>query len=72
MSQAATSINIGATVKVTRVRERIPQDLLNKLQVNNVGEVTGFQVTDGSGIGVVVTFPDGNSCWFFDDEIAPL
>ena len=72
MSQAATSINIGATVKVTRVRERIPQDLLNKLQVNNVGEVTGFQMTDGSGIGVVVTFPDGNSCWFFDDEIAPL
>ena len=69
MSQAA--INLGTTVKVTRVRERIPQDLVNKLKANNVGEVTGFQVTDGSGVGAVVTFPDGSSCWFFDDEIAP-
>ena len=70
MSQAA--INIGTTVKVTSVRERISQDLLNKLKVNNIGEVTGFQMTDGSGIGVVVTFPDGTSCWFFDNEIAPV
>ena len=70
MSQAA--INIGTTVKVTRVRERIPQDLLSKLQANNIGEVTDFQMTDGSGVGAVVTFPDGNSCWFFDDEIAPV
>lgn len=70
MTQAA--INIGTTVKVTRVRERIPQDLLDKLQANNVGKVTDFQMTDGNGVGVVVTFPDGNSCWFFDDEIAPV
>ena len=70
MSQAA--INLGATVKVTRVRERIPQDLVNRLSANNVGEVTGFQMTDGSGIGAVVTFPDGSSCWFFDDEITPV
>ena len=70
MSQAA--INLGATVKVTRVRERIPQDLVNRLSTNNVGEVTGFQMTDGSGVGAVVTFPDGSSCWFFDDEIAPV
>lgn len=71
MSQAAI-INLGTTVKVTRVRERIPQDLVNRLKANNVGEVTGFQMTDGSGIGVVVTFPDGDSCWFFDDEITPV
>lgn len=70
MSQAA--INLGTTVKVTRVRERIPQDLVNKLKTNNVGEVTDFQVTDGSGVGAVVTFPDGSSCWFFDDEITPV
>ncbi len=70
MSQAA--INLGTTVKVTRVREHIPQDLLNKLKANSIGEVTGFQVTDGSGIGPVVTFPDGSSCWFFDDEVSPI
>ena len=70
MSQAA--INIGTTIKVTCLRERIPQDLVDKLKANNVGEVTGFQMTDGSGIGAVVTFPDGSSCWFFDDEITPV
>lgn len=70
MSQAA--INLGTTVKVTRVRERIPQDLVDRLQANNVGKVTGFQMTDGSGVGAVVTFPDGSTCWFFDDEITPV
>jgi len=70
MSQAA--ITIGTSVKVTHVRDRIPQAMVESLTANNVGTVTGFQVTDGSGVGVVVTFPNGSSCWFFDDEIAPV
>jgi hypothetical protein len=28
-------------------------------------------MTDGTGVGVVVTLSDGSSSWFFEDEIKP-
>ena len=67
MSQAA--ITIGSKVRVTRVRDRIPADLVAALQADATGTVTDFKVTDGKGIGVVVQLANGGSTWFFDDEI---
>jgi hypothetical protein len=57
MSQ--TAITIGSKVRVLRVRDRIPADLVD------------YRVTDGKGIGVVVDLAGGGSTWFFEDEIAP-
>jgi hypothetical protein len=73
MSQAATSgtVQIGTRVKITRVRDRIPAELVNLLRSDASGSVTGFKMTDGNGVGVVVQLSDGSSGWFFDDEIAP-
>jgi hypothetical protein len=73
MSQAATSgtVQIGTRVKITRVRDRIPAELVNLLRSDATGSVQGFKMTDGSGVGVVVELSDGSSGWFFDDEIAP-
>ena len=68
MSQAA--ITIGSKVRVTRVRDRIPADLVAALKADSTGTVRDFKVTDGKGIGVVVEFANGSSSWFFDDEIA--
>jgi hypothetical protein len=72
MSQAATSpaINVGSRVKITRVRDRIPADLVKQLLTEPSGTVTGFKMTDGSGVGVEVKLDGGSSCWFFADEIA--
>jgi hypothetical protein len=67
MTQAA--ITIGSKVRVTRVRDRIPADLVAALQADATGTVTDFKVTDGKGIGVVVTLANGATTWFFDDEI---
>ena len=69
MSQAA--INIGSKVRVTRVRDRIPADLVATLKSDATGTVRDFRVTDGKGIGVVVDLTAGGTTWFFDDEIAP-
>ncbi|APD47542.1 DUF2862 domain-containing protein [Synechococcus sp. CS-602] len=73
MTQAATpgSIDIGSRVRITRVRDRIPADLVEALKSDASGTVSGFKMTDGSGIGVVVELSNGSSGWFFDDEIAP-
>ena len=69
MSQAA-AINIGSNIRVTRVRDRIPADLVKLLLTNPEGVVTGFKMTDGSGVGVKVKLDDGTESWFFEDEIA--
>ena len=52
MSQAA-SINIGSKIRVTRVRDRIPQSLVDLLKADASGTVKEFRTVDGQGIGVV-------------------
>ena len=69
MSQAA--ITIGSKVRVTRVRDRIPADLVASLKADPTGTVTDYKVTDGKGIGVVVELSGGGTIWFFEDEITP-
>ncbi|MBD3882985.1 DUF2862 domain-containing protein [Phormidium tenue FACHB-886] len=60
---------IGQKVRVRRLRDRSPQEVVNRL--GKIGEIQGFRMTDGSGVGVVVKFDDKFSTWFFEDEIEP-
>jgi hypothetical protein len=69
MSQAA--ISIGSKVRITRVRDRIPADLVAALKADPTGTVKDYRLTDGTGIGVVVELTSGATSWFFDDEITP-
>lgn len=68
MVQAAT-ITIGSQVRVLRVRDRIPAELVEALRSDPTGTVTGFRTVDGQGIGLVVDLGAGRSAWFFDDEV---
>jgi len=69
MAQAA--ITIGSKVRVLRVRDRIPADLVSTLKADPTGTVKDFRVTDGKGIGVVLELAGGRTLWLFDDEIVP-
>ena len=69
MSQAA-SITVGSKIRITRVRDRIPQSLVELLKTDASGTVTDFRTVDGKGISVVVELSNGSTCWFFEDEIA--
>ena len=69
MSQGAT-ISIGSKIRITRVRDRIPQNLVDLLQKDSSATVKEFRTVDGKGIGVVVELSDGSTSWFFEDEIA--
>ncbi|MFN9548560.1 MAG: DUF2862 domain-containing protein [Cyanobacteriota bacterium] len=66
-----TAITVGSKVRVLRVRDRIPADLVASLKADPTGTVKEFRVTDGKGIGVVVDLAGGQRSWFFEDEIAP-
>lgn len=60
-------MDVGQKVRVCRIRDRVAQEVIKRL--GQVGQVTGFKMTDGSGVGVIVTFDDRYSTWFFEDEI---
>ncbi len=71
MSKTATLNRIGSnvTVKLDRVRDRIPTPLLDTLSNNPRGRVLDYKMTDGTGIGLVLELSDGSTSWFFADEI---
>ena len=60
-------MEIGQTVKVCRLRDRVSTDIAGKL--GETGVITDFKMTDGSGIGAVVEFSDKTATWFFEDEL---
>ena len=62
-------IEIGQSVKVRRLRDRIPADAVASIKKNPVGTVKEFKMVDGSGVGVVVQFEGGLATWFFEDEV---
>lgn len=61
-------IEVGQKVKVRRLRDRMPANIVSKLKANPVGTVDSFRMVDGSGVGLVVKF-DGFTTWFFEDEL---
>ncbi|MBT9313743.1 cytochrome b6f subunit PetP [Leptothoe kymatousa] len=60
-------MDIGQKVKVVRVKDRVSDSVAKRL--GQQGTVTQFKMVDGSGVGVVVEFPDQFSSWFFEDEL---
>ena len=60
-------MEIGQKVRLRRLRDRSPQNLVQRL--GQIGIIQGFKLVDGKGIGVVVQFEDQYSTWFFEDEL---
>ncbi|MEL4898380.1 cytochrome b6f subunit PetP [Crocosphaera sp. Alani8] len=63
-------MEIGQKVKVIRLRDRVSGQVVDKL--GREGTIKEFKMTDGSGVGAIVEFPDKTETWFFDDELKPI
>jgi len=64
---AETVMEIGQKVRVRRLRDRVPQEVVKKLGA--IGVIRQFKVVDGKGVGMLVQFDDKYSTWFFEDEL---
>jgi Protein of unknown function (DUF2862) len=60
-------MDIGQKVRVRRLRDRVPTEVVQKL--GQTGVVRDFKVVDGRGIGMLVQFDDKFATWFFEDEL---
>ena len=71
MPKPSTLKKVGSNVKVNLdlVVDRIPTELISKLENNPRGKVLDYKMTDGTGIGLVVELSDGSRSWFFENEI---
>ena len=72
MSQSVNLARIGSKIKINleKVQDRIPANLIEKLNTDPRGTVMDYKMTDGGGVGIVVRFNDGTKRWFFEDEFA--
>jgi hypothetical protein len=66
---SGVAMEIGQKVRVRRLRDRTPQEIVQRL--GKTGVIRDFKMVDGSGVGVVVKFDDNFSTWFFEDELEP-
>lgn len=60
-------MDVGQKVRVCRIRDRVSEEVAQKL--GEVGTIKGYKMTDGSGIGAQVQFDDQYKTWFFEDEL---
>ena len=60
-------MEIGDKVRIRRLRDRVPQQVMEKL--GKVGAVSGYKMVDGKGLGRLVEFDDKYTTWFFEDEL---
>ncbi len=50
-------------------RDRITKETIDAINVSSLGKISGFRITDGKGIGVVLQLSNEKEQWFFEDEI---
>ncbi len=63
-------MEVGQKVRVRRLRDRVPETVVQKL--GQVGTIQAYKMTDGSGVGVLVQFEDKFATWFFEDEVESM
>ncbi len=62
---------IGDSVKVNLKlsNDRLTKEVVDAINVSSVAKISGFRITDGKGIGVILQLSNGKEQWFFENEI---
>ena len=64
-----TSIGNSVQVNLELSKDRLTQEIIESINASSVGKIKDFRITDGKGIGVVLTLSNGKEQWFFENEI---
>ena len=62
-------IGNSAQVNLELSKDRLNKEIIDTINLSNVGKISDFRITDGQGIGVVLKLSNGKEQWFFENEI---
>ena len=64
-------VKVGNSVQVNLElsKDRLTKETIDAINVSSLGKISGFKITDGKGIGVILQLSNGKEQWFFEDEI---
>ena len=62
---------IGNSVQINLelTKDRISKEVEEAIKYSSIATITGFRITDGKGIGVILRLSNGEEKWFFENEI---
>tara|TARA_Y100000589_G_scaffold81491_1_gene75402 strand:+ start:20839 stop:21063 length:225 start_codon:yes stop_codon:yes gene_type:complete len=56
-------------VKISSLKDRLSSKLIEQISSNPRATITGYKMTDGRSIGLILKFQSGEENWFFPEEI---
>ena len=59
-------------VDLSNLNDRLPLDLLTKLQKDPLGKLVGYKMVDGNQFGLVLKLNIGITQWFFEQELIEI
>ena len=64
-------VKVGSSVKVNLKlsKDRLNKEIIEDINISSFGTISGFRITDGKGIGVILKLSNGKKHWFFENEI---
>ena len=71
MAETKLLPKIGSKVKINinKVKDRLPAKLIDQISSNPRVITTGYKMTDGRSVGIIVRLQNGEKNWFFPEEI---
>jgi len=64
-----TKVGNSVRVNLELTKDRLNKEIIDAINTSSVGKISGFRITDGKGIGVVLQLSNGKEQWFFENEI---
>ena len=64
-----TKVGNSVRVNLELTKDRLNKEIIDANNTSSVGKISGFRITDGKGIGVVLQLSNGKEQWFFENEI---
>ena len=64
-----TKIGNSVQVNIDLSKDRLTKEIIDAINISSVGKISGYKITDGKGIGVILQLANGKEQWFFEDEI---
>ncbi len=59
-------------VEINKVKDRLPQNILEIIRKQPVVELVGYKMVDGNQFGLVVKLTNGEINWFFENELSEI